>query len=294
MLTAPNSGAPGGQAGTVKCSKMTEKDTLPNAHSIKESANSHCAGQTKWASRRTNRTGLSARAPVCQSAPRHRERALERTDPSHPSNLAQSWRPAGKEALCGQVLWSGRRARCCPPGRLPTSCGGTSAPPARLQKPKSKISCTGARVQRRPSRWTRRGLYPDRLSPAGRGGQGEVPCCFTAEGDLGKISSQAKTLKTGQTDPNASPRAAGRGVLGRWGPEPGGGLQAPPQPAAVLLLPQSPRQNSAPARKQASAQSRCTARSSWPRGRRGLPWWPKAGTPRPQRRRPRFHLWSGN
>lgn len=32
----PKLGALGGQAGAVRCSKMTEKDTLPNAHSIKK------------------------------------------------------------------------------------------------------------------------------------------------------------------------------------------------------------------------------------------------------------------
>lgn len=107
-----------------------------------------------------------------------------------------------------------------------------------------------------------------------------------SRGDLREISSQAKTLKTGQTDPNPSPRAAGRGVPGRGGPEPGVCRPLPAGRCHIYLGPGSKTGlNPEAGARQEHEASRKTG---------DFPGSPVAGTPRAQCRRPGLHPWSGN
>lgn len=119
----PKLGALGGQAGAVRYSKMTEKDTLPNAHSIK--TNRHCAGQTKWASRRANGHRAVCTAPVCQSDPRCRERALERADCLIPLTRHRTSARLGRKPSAGRSCGQAGRPGAALQGGFPRAAAGS-------------------------------------------------------------------------------------------------------------------------------------------------------------------------
>ena len=137
-------------------------------------------------------TGLCARAPVCQSAPCCRERALERTDPSHPSNLAQSRpRPGRKPSAgssCGQASGPGAALQ----GGFPQTAAGSQFHLRGYRNLRGEISCTGAGVQHRPSRWTHKRALSQQAFPQRTRWAGEVPCFFVAEGTLEKLVLKPK------------------------------------------------------------------------------------------------------
>lgn len=223
----------GGQAGNIKYSKLTEKNILPKANTIKIQT-------SKLPFCRPNKMGFIMGTAlglfawwllVCKSVSHYPERTLERRDSTlflcATSNLVHSRCSTRKEAFRKQVL-------VVRPVRRPEAWWGSNYFPGShgcysyevsMHMPQWEInaayyvksihgSVLRICVQHCPSQWKEKRIVFEQSFSCVTKQVMESSLLLIVEKDLGKLSSEDKTLKTGQTDPNTSSWAIFHGVLG--------------------------------------------------------------------------------